>query len=193
MKGFPLSCDDLQLIPARIAHIESLCSRNGTRIGDYFDPSLAKFLFGASEVIDFETHVSRTQRTICLFDGKMQLILADLIPGADLAGCCRFRHLSKAKYRSIKVFSGRFESRRHRDIYMMKSSDHGTRVRSPSVSEGNVKGISSLSVCASSRALPYGRASDTRFDSWPQSPLLPEAVLHAKCPPIASSSLPGIY
>ena len=140
--GLDGSLNDLQLIPARIAHIESLRSRNGTRIGDYFDTSLAEFLLGASKVIDHETYVSRTRRTICLFDGKMQLILADLIPGADLAGCCRFRHLSKAKYRSIKVFSGRFESRRHRDIYMMKSSDHGTRVRSPSVSEGNWTNLS---------------------------------------------------
>src|SRR5215471_14714182 len=124
MKGFPLSCDDLQLIPARIAHIESLCSRNGTRIGDYFDPSLAKFLFGTSEVIDFETHVSRTQRTICLFDGKMQLILADLIPGTDLTGCRRLGHLGQAKHRSVEMFSRRFELRRHGNVYVMKRYDH---------------------------------------------------------------------
>lgn len=133
---FNSSLHDLQLISTGVAHIEPLGARNGPRINDYFDTGLAKFLFGLKEVGDGKTYVSRTQRAIHVFNGKVQLIVANLIPGTDLAGGCGLGHLSETQYRSIEMFSRRLQLRRHGNVYVMKIFDHGDWVRSPTVREG---------------------------------------------------------
>jgi hypothetical protein len=51
--------NDLQLIAARVANIESPRAWDGTRIRDYLDSSIAKSLLGLCEVIDGETYVPR--------------------------------------------------------------------------------------------------------------------------------------
>src|ERR1041384_6519422 len=72
-----------------------------------------------------EADVTRTQRpALFIFDRKMKLILSDLIPSAALARRQGFRNLLQPDNFAIEMFGRGLEFRRHRDVYMMKRSDH---------------------------------------------------------------------
>src|SRR5207302_893686 len=85
------SLHDLELVPARIADIETSRAGYRARIRNNLDPRVTKSFFCFSEIGNDITNVARTQRTACfVLYRQVQLRSADLIPGAGLTRGGRF-------------------------------------------------------------------------------------------------------
>src|SRR5262245_18197178 len=56
------SLDDLQLITAGIAHVESQRPRNRSRVGDNLDTGITKSVLSRLQISNLETNMPRAQR-----------------------------------------------------------------------------------------------------------------------------------
>ena len=119
-----------QLIPTRIANIETWRTGRRSSVGNNLHTRIAKSFFRGAQIVDGETYVARTPSFVRpIFYGKVQLCRANLVPGAALASGSRLWHLFETKHGAVELFRRRFEFRRDGYVHMMKLSDHQSVVQ----------------------------------------------------------------
>src|SRR5437588_10596914 len=69
--------------------------------------------------------MARTEASILfIFNRQVQLVDANLVPGASLASRSGFRHLFESQHRAVEFFGRGFQFRSDRDVHMMERSAH---------------------------------------------------------------------
>src|SRR5207302_11477527 len=69
--------------------------------------------------------MARTEASILfVFNRQVQLVGANLVPGASRTSRSGFKHLFESQHRAVEFFGRGFQFRRDRDVHMMERGDH---------------------------------------------------------------------